>query len=180
MPTHLTLYDAERVLLEAHERLSDALEAETPDNEETQAATNLALAAVEDAMLTAAEKRDAMGVVLRRLESDAAFHAQEAKRIATIAARDEARVERFHAYILQIMQAHSVEKLKGQSSAFSIQQNPESVEIGLPPESLPERFQRVIPARVEADKVAIKAALKADENVPGCRLKPGAFRLVVR
>jgi hypothetical protein len=180
MTTHLTLYDAERSLIEAHERLSEALEAETPDNGETQAATSLALAAVEDAMLTAAEKRDAMGVVLRRLESDAAFHAKEAKRMALIAARDEARVERLRTYVLQIMQAHNIEKLKGPSSTFSIQQNPPSVEIGLDAAALPERFQRTIPAQVEADKVAIKAALKADEDVPGCRLKPGGFRLVVR
>lgn len=180
MPTHLTLYESENALLEAHERLSEALEAETPDNGETQAATSVALKAVEDAMLTAAEKRDAMGVVLRRLESDAEFHAQEAKRMATIAARDAARVERLRAYVLQIMQAHSIEKIKGLSTSFTIIQNQPTVEIGLPPEALPAQFQRVIPASVEPDKRAIKDALKAGEDVTGCRLKPGTFRLQVR
>lgn len=178
--THLTLYDSEKSLIAAHERLSEALEAEVPDNAETAAATAAALAEVERAILSAGEKRDACGMVLRRIENAAAFHAAEAKRMKVIAERDERAAERFRAYILQIMQAHNLEKIEGQSSKFSIQQNPASVEVGLGVSGLPERFVRVIPEQREPDKRVIGQALKAGEEVPGCRLKPGGFRLVVR
>lgn len=47
--------------------------------------------------------------------------------------------------------------------------NPPAVEID-PGAALPAELQREIPARVEPDKVAIKAVLATGAEVPGCRL----------
>ena len=172
MPT-LPLYEQEARLLAAHEEMSEVMER----GEEVPASL---LAVVEEYALAVGEKRDACAAVMRRLDSEAEYVGVEIKRLQAIKAQRENAAERLRGYVLSIMQAHNLVKVRGVTTTFTVVQNPESVEIGLYAAALPAEYQRVIPASVEADKRAIKDALKNGEDVPGCRLKPGAYRLQVR
>lgn len=56
---------------------------------------------------------------------------------------------------------------------LSWKNNPPSVEVGIPPELLPEKYQRIVPAKVEANKKALAEDLKAlkdGETIEGARL----------
>lgn len=46
----------------------------------------------------------------------------------------------------------------------------EAVEVSIAGDQLPAKYQRVIPARVEPDKTAIKDALRLGESINGCTL----------
>lgn len=167
------LYAQEERLLAAHEEMSEALER----GEDIPAST---LAVIEEYALAVAEKRDACAAVIRRLDSETEYVDAEIKRLMAIKASRANAAERLRGYVLSIMQAHHIEKVKGVTTSFTIQQNPDSVEVGLDAASLPAEYVRVIPESVEPNKKAIKDALKAGVDVPGCRLKPGAHRLVIR
>lgn len=170
--TTLPLYELESRLLAAHEEMSEAMER----GEEVPAST---LAVVEEYALAVGEKRDACAAVIRRLESEAEYVDGEIKRLTLIKARREAAAERLRGYVLSIMRAHNLEKVKGVTTTFTVMQNQPSVEVGLPAEALPAEYQRAIPAKVEPDKLAIKAALNSGTEITGCRLKPGDYRLKV-
>jgi hypothetical protein len=176
-----TLYESEETLRLAHERLSDLLDAqENAPSAEANAALQVAerslVTEIEAAMLAAAEKRDGCAFVLRRMESDIAMLRNEAKRVQGIADRATAHAERFLGYVLTVMQEHHLDVLEGRYSRFKIVQNPAHVEVGMP-DALPEQYVRVIPEKREPDKVKIGAALKAGDDVPGCRMAPGGTRL---
>jgi hypothetical protein len=157
----------------AHEEMSEAMER----GEDIPASS---LAVIEEYALGVSEKRDSCAAMMRMQESGIEHLSNEITRLSKIKAMREGQLERFREHVLGIMQAHNLTKMSGADSTFTVIQNQPTVEVGLDAAALPEKFQRVVPAKVEADKVAIKAALKADEEVPGCRLKPGTFRLAVK
>ncbi len=176
-----TLYDTETALRLAFERLSDVLETQenTHDpalNAGLEVAERSLVAEVENALLAAAEKRDALAWFLRRGASDVEALRAEARRVQGIADRLTTHLERLSGYVQRVMEGHNVETLEGVTSRFKLVQNPPHVEVGAPM-ALPESCLRVIPERREPDKVEIGRRLKAGEDVPGARLVPGGMRL---
>lgn len=67
--------------------------------------------------------------------------------------------------------------IDGNLGAFKLARNPARVEVD-DVDALPTDMVRVIPERREADKVAIKAAIKSGREIPGAVLLPG--EMVVR
>lgn len=62
------------------------------------------------------------------------------------------------------------EKLETDFVSVNWKKTPPAVEFNGAPELLPEEFQRVIPAKIEADKKAMSAALKEGREIPDARL----------
>lgn len=76
-------------------------------------------------------------------------------------------------YLLTNMQAAGLQRIETPEVVLAIKNNPESVVVFAEGE-LPERFMvQPEPPPKRADKAAIKAALKAGEDVPGARLERG-------
>lgn len=172
MPT-LPLYAQMERLQAAHEEMSEAMER----GEDVPASS---LTVIAEYTLGVSEKRDSVAAMMRQQRASIDHVKAEIARLKQIEATREAQLERFYGYVLGIMQAHNLTKMSGADSSFAVQQNPPSVEVGLDAAALPTEYVRIVPATIEPDKQAIKTALKAGVEVPGCRLKPGAFRLVVR
>lgn len=169
----MSLHALEAELYAAHEAISDALErGEEPSPQ--------ALATVNEYALAAAEKRDATAAVLRRLDAEIEYADAEIKRLQALKHSREANAARLRGMILTVMREHGVEKIRGNTTTFSVVQNPPSVEVDDTCGALPQEFVRVIPASEEPDKVKIREALKSGQTVPGARLVQGSYRLVIR
>lgn len=178
----MKLSEHEDALWAAHERLSEVLDETEPDGFKGPGENQIvvdAAKAVEDAMLGAVAKRDACGAFLRKLDADIEFLEAEEKRVAKIRRRAERARERFRGYVQFVMETRQIEKLKGETTTFTLVQNPEHVEVGVSADLLPAEFVREVPAFREPDKRSIKEALKLGMTVPGCRLVPGEKRLKV-
>lgn len=76
-------------------------------------------------------------------------------------------------YLLTNMQAAGLQRIESPEIVLAIKNNPESVVV-FAEADLPERFMvQPEPPPKRADKAAIKAAIKAGEDVPGARLERG-------
>lgn len=80
----------------------------------------------------------------------------------------EARAERLKKYALDCMTLAGVTKIECPEFAMAVRNNPKSVEI-FEKDLIPEEFWQRPPAY--PNKAAIADALKAGQDVPGCRLK---------
>ena len=104
--------------------------------------------------------------VIEQLEAAVARHAARQKRV-----RDLAR---------QAMQASGIRRVQGTWQALTLRAGSESVEI-LDEAAVPAEYMKQNPAPAPfPDKIAIKRALKAGEDVPGAALKTGADTLMVK
>lgn len=134
--------------------------------------------AVREMVLQAQEKRDAVAFVIRRAEAMIGFYDAE---IETLRMRRVAAVrslDRLKAYIVDTMHGIGATKLPGQAWTLRLQQNPPHVEVGVGAGQLPVDCVRVVPETREPNKEVIGRKLKAGEQVIGCRIVPGAYRLV--
>lgn len=115
-------------------------------------------------------KADAWCWVIDRARATAAERKAHAKRLQELAAADEAKADRLQDQLVALL-------LRTQPDATSFElpdhkltsRRSEAVELNTEPMDLPAEFQRVV-TRVDADKTAIKAALKAGTPVPGAQL----------
>lgn len=72
-------------------------------------------------------------------------------------------------YLMTQMEVSSLPAISDARVAVKLRRNPTSVHIETP-DAIPALYCRVIPARSEPDKTAIKEAIKAGEDVPGAFL----------
>lgn len=115
-------------------------------------------------------KADAWCWVIDRARATAAERKAHAKRLAELAAADEAKADRLQDQLVTLL-------LRTQPDATSFElpdhkltsRRSEAVELDTEPMDLPQQYQRVV-TRVDADKTAIKAALKAGATIPGAQL----------
>lgn len=115
----------------------------------------------------------------RNLEATAAAIKEAEGQMAKRRKAIENRVEGLRRYTLTCMQAAGVEKIECPLFEISIRQNPPAVEIfddRMVPAEFMSKPEPPPPAPV---KDAIKSALKAGQDVPGCRLTQ-SFRLEVK
>jgi hypothetical protein len=118
-------------------------------------------------------KAQNVAYAIRNLEASAAAIKEAEAQMAERRKRIEKRAESIKEYLKMCMEVAGVNKIDCPHFALSIAKNPPSVEID-EPGLLPYRFtiQPPMPPAVP-DKAAIKAALKAGEDVPGARLTAG-------
>ena len=90
----------------------------------------------------------------------------------------EKRTKSFMRYVGDALSELGIATHKGLYTIYK-RQNPDSVEVDVPPDKLPEEYREM---RIEykADKRKIKKALEDGENIPGCRLMKGAAVWAIR
>lgn len=139
-------------------------------------------AALQEAITTAAVKRDAVGRYRRHMQAQIDFAKEEISRLQTRVSRFQGRIESLDAFVIAAMRNTGKRKLEGNSFTLSLRKNPDSVQID-DAAKVPAAFLEIIPAVAEStrpDKRRIAAALRAEQAVPGCTLRPGEDRLEVR
>lgn len=115
------------------------------------------------------EKSQAVGFVIRNLDTFADTVEAEAKAMAERAKAVRSRANRVKEYLHKCMAMAGVNKLEHPEFTISMKKNPASVQIdGL--DLIPEDYMREIPARFEPDKALIKKALQEGFEVPGASL----------
>lgn len=117
-----------------------------------------------------ADKIDDFWEYRQTLRAQAATATEYAKQITAKAQRLTKRVAWLDGYVLQQMARSGRPFIQGEVWKVRQQANPPSVVLAVLPTALPEQYQRVIPAQVEADKVALQEALKRGETIPGVTL----------
>ena len=118
-------------------------------------------------------------MLVRNLESSAAA-IKEAE--ASMAARRKAlenRAARIKDWLLANMMVAGIQKIECPYFKLSVRENPPAVEI-YEPDLIPAQYMKQPePPPPSPDKTAIKAAIQAGEEVPGCKLTRGT-RLDIR
>ena len=150
-------------------------EAENPDDPGYREALELALAELADAR---SEKVDALAWVMAGMDAEI-----ERIKITTASMESrrrslENRIANLKGYILSVMQAHDLKKIKGQSATFSIRQGKESVSVS--PDAIESLPFDLVRTKVEPDKGKIMEALRDGREVPGAQLVTGPATLAVR
>jgi hypothetical protein len=113
-------------------------------------------------------KADCWAWVIRRYRAMATARADQATRLAILATADQAAADGMEARLIAALTKAFPEDTRFELPSHRItSRRIEAVEITCDPADLPEGCQRV---KVEPDRTAIKAVIKAGETVQGCQL----------
>lgn len=125
-----------------------------------------------------AQKATGIEMVARTMEMHTPAIDAEIARLTALKKQREKSAAGLRAYLLNNMQSAGIEKIESPLFKIKLQNNPPAVEV-FEPGLVPAEFMKT-PETPPAspDKTAIKGALKAGIDVPGCRLTTGQ-RLVV-
>lgn len=126
------------------------------------------------------QKADGFGAYLKDLETRAEVLRIEEERLAARRRRVEARVKWMKQYAVSALLSANRPKLEGTLFTLAVQKNPDSVEVSVLPDALPEQFVRVIPETREPDKKALLSALKAGETITGAAIAAPTYHLRIR
>lgn len=115
-------------------------------------------------------KAQSVAHMVRQLEANAAAVKQWSKDASERAKAIEARAERLREYLSNNMIACGIQRIEGPGVTLSFRK---STSVVIEDEAqLPAQYMRQKPPpQAEPDKVAIAAAMKAGETVPGARLE---------
>ena len=114
-----------------------------------------------------------VAMFFRNLESTAAAIKEAEAQMAARRKALENRVARMKDYLLANMIVAGVQKIECPYFKLSVRDNPPAVEV-YEPGLIPAEFMKQAPPPPPAvDKAAIAAALKAGQEVPGCKLSRG-------
>jgi len=158
-PTKSPLY----ALVDSYIAAFSRIDAETG---EVDAETHAVLTALSPDI---AERVEACAAVIARYEAEAEANDALAKAYHAKSVARGREAERVRRYLLEQMQRASIDKIKGATSTVWLARD-SHVDVMCAPETLPERFQRVVPAGIEAAKKALADALKAGETIDGVAL----------
>jgi hypothetical protein len=115
----------------------------------------------------------------RNLEASAAAIKEAEAQMAARRKAVENRAARVKDYLLASMMVAGVQKIECPHFRLAVRENPAAVEV-YEPGLIPAEFMRQPePPPPAIDKAAIKEALKANRDVPGCKLTKGV-RLEIR
>ena len=117
-----------------------------------------------------AEKAENIVYVVKNLEMNCEAIDVEIERLKALKTRRKANADKLETYLIENMEATGIQFLESPTMTIKIRNNPESVEV-FEPQLVPSEFMAwPDPPPQKADKVAIKAALKAGQEVQGCKL----------
>lgn len=109
----------------------------------------------------------------RNLEASAEAIKNAEEQMAKRRKAIERRAESLRAYLKANMERTGILKIESPQLLLTIKKNPPAVHVEAP-ELVPEKFKKVPqPPPPMIDKKAVADALKAGEDVPGCRLEQG-------
>jgi len=156
----ITMYDIERL----HSELTTWLDSgELTEEQEAQAQDYLDR--LLDRLLP--EKVEAYCKIIRTIESEAAAHAAEAKRITDRKRTLDNKTQALKSRLESALVFTGQRKVKAGTFTVAMQANPPSVVVD-DIEALPADLKVVT---VEANKGAIKERIRAGEEIPGARLE---------
>lgn len=119
------------------------------------------------------EKSTNVAAYCRNLEAAADAIDDAAKQMKERAGKVRKRAESIRAYLLHNMQACEISKIESPYFTLTVRKNPPAVTV-FDADQIPADYMRQKPAPPpEPDKTAIKAALQAGSDVPGCKLEQG-------
>lgn len=130
------------------------------------------LTAEEDTRAALATKADAWCWVIDRVRATAAERKAQSRRLAELAKGDEQKADRLQEQLVSLLlrvQPDATRFELPHHQLISRRSTAVELDADLEPIDLPEQYQRRV-TRIDADKEAIKAALKAGEDVPGTQL----------
>ena len=114
------------------------------------------------------EKGQNIVLLARSIEQHNDAIKAEIDRLQALLQARKARAVALHKYLLTNMLETGIDSIDGPLVSISIRNNPEAVDV-FEPGLVPLEYMRQ-PDPPPPDKTAIKAALKAGRDVPGCRL----------
>ena len=151
-------------------RLADQLEADEPEQQQA------AIASLEEALLSEEGNRDALARkadatcwVIDHLRAQGNYRQQQAKRLVELAKCDQRRADALETTLVFVLT-----RLQPSATRFSFphheltSRRSEAVEISAEEDLAPEWLR--ITTATAPDKAAIKAALKAGQQIPGAQL----------
>lgn len=116
-------------------------------------------------------KAQAVAKLVLDLDAEAEAAKTEAARLSNRKRAAENKAQRLKGYIQQQMESIGLQQLRGDVITLRVQDNPPKVVVD-DPARVPESYYKP-PAAPELDRAAVLAALRAGEEVPGCRLETG-------
>jgi FtsZ-binding cell division protein ZapB len=134
-----------------------------------QQAVNDTLEAIQDAIEVKARN---IAAFCRSMETSAEAIDAEIKRLQSRKKALENRVKSLEQYLQGRMEAIGVDKIKSDLFTIALQNNPPALQI-TDQTAIPAKYLTIIPEQHVPNNEAIKAALKAGEDVPGCALVQG-------
>jgi hypothetical protein len=130
------------------------------------------------------EKLDGYCAIIGEQKAMAAARLEESKRIAGLASQNTALVTKLGERLKYFFESQGLTKVETPRYKLSIVNNGGKCSLVTPddldPTTLPATMQRVIPARIEADKEAIREALERGTPVPGFSIAPRGTRLAIK
>lgn len=125
------------------------------------------------------DKVEAYCRIIRELELTQAARKEESDRIRKLADQDGNTVKAMKSRLQYFFGLQNIDKLKTKNFNLSICQNGghAPVEISIPPEQLPEKFQKV---EVKANMEAIREALKMGTSLDGVTELPRGNHLRIK
>lgn len=170
-PPARTLREGVDAIAEMLEEIDAIEQDEELSAEEREAATNIVIALLLPALAGTRKKVDSTNAVLAMYEHLVAAAKCERDRLTKRIRRFERCGERLESYVLATLEASKLPRLEGETSTLELRLNPASVlfvdgiDFG---RDLDDEFLRWT---CEPKKTEIKAAIKAQREVPGAFLK---------
>jgi len=115
------------------------------------------------------EKVIGCGMVYRNLQAEAEVYEAEAERLSKRATSLKKQGEYLRVYIESNFLQLGLNEIKADTFKVKWRKLPDMVEI-MDEQLIPSAYVRIIPQRVEPDKISIKTALQKGEEVPGACL----------
>lgn len=122
------------------------------------------------------DKAISCGHYLKSLEAESEVIDIEIKRLTALKKTRQNALDKFKDYLRENMERTNINKIECPLFSISLGVSQDVVEIS-DLNSLPKEYKKV---KTEADKTAIKKALKAGEDIPGAKLEKGKSKLTIR
>ena len=178
----LTLWKLDR---EQRNRLEDLLEAEETLNA-VQYAKNSTAYDIEEAREAVAEAQEALAEISELIGNKLGNYAKYIQNLETLKKGVEAKVREFtrrknaiqrtmdwlKGTLNLYLETHNMRSIEADDFKIAKQKGAPSVQIEIPLDALPEDFQRIT---IEADKIALRDALKRGETIDGVTLVRNEF-----
>jgi DNA repair exonuclease SbcCD ATPase subunit len=162
--------EATRLETQIREQAERLFSDDSTEVEQARATLEALLSNEADTREALQRKADAWCWVIDRARATAAERKAHAKRLAELAAADEHKADQLQDQLIALLlRSHPDATTFELADHKLISRRSEAVELDAEPMDLPKQFQRVV-TRIDPDKTAIKAALKAGTTVPGAHL----------
>lgn len=164
--------DATRIESQIRQAAERLMSDDAEEAAEARAALEALLSAEDNTRQALATKADAWCWVIDRVRATAAERKAQSRRLAELAKADEMKADRLQEQLLSLMLRVEPDATRFElphHQLISRRSTAVELDADLEPIDLPEQYQRRV-TRIDADKEAIKAAIKAGEDVPGAQL----------